>query len=283
VIPIVYFDLKQLTIGMTAPSILGTAIAIFLGFRTNSAYERWMQGRALWGEVGANTRNLALICARIDERYINRNTHEESMMAESIMLRMIKRGIAFMWVLNRQLKELPPLDEDSLPDFLEEAELNSLKDVHNPALKLLFNQSRDFRIAYDEGQFIDGEHFEFTLIQRELARLMTQCFSLKNTGFPVHYTYFTDVFVWMLVLLLSMSLPAHENSGYYAIPFTVLIGWIFSQIEGIGDYMDYPWTNNRNVIPADFVTRGHEIDIRALVLGQTDLPPTIKPIDGALY
>lgn len=283
VVPIVFFDLRQFTITMQAPLILGTAISIFLGFRTNSAYDRWFQGRGLWGDVGANVRNMALLFARVDQRYKNRNTGKDSKAAAEIMPRMIRRGLAFMWILNYQLKDLPPLSHPSLKEFLPPEELKELEDNHNPSLKLLFTQSKDFRLAADEGQFLDGEHFEYVGIQRELARLLTNCFALKNTGFPTHYTYFTDLFVWLLVILLSLSLPANENSGYYAIPIAVLIGWIFSMIEGIGDYMDYPWSNNRNIVPMDYLTRGHERDIRAFALGETDLPPEIQPDQGALY
>jgi len=283
VIPIVYFGLDQFTIGMTAPSILGTAISIFLGFRTNSAYDRWFQGRTYWGEIGAATVNLSLICSRIDEGYKNRETGEESKIAAEVMPRMIKRGVAVMWVLSRQLKGLPPAEHKGLEKLLNKAEIQGLEAVKNPALKLLFNQEKDFHLAAEEGQFLDGEHFEFVAIQRNLTMLMTKCFSLKNTGFPTHYTYFTDLFVWLLVVLLSMSLPGQENLGYFAIPIAVLIGWIFSMIEGIGDYMDYPWINNRNVIPTNFLTRSHEIDILALGLGETDLPSMIEETDGALY
>ena len=283
VVPIVYFGLDQFTIGMTAPSILGTAISIFLGFRTNSAYDRWFQGRAHWGAIGASTVNLALLCARDEEGYIDRKTGKASKLAAIVMPRMTKRAIAFMWVLSRQLRDLPPLEHEGLDTLLEPDDLTGLESATNPALKLLFIQEKDFHIAADEGQFLDGEHFEFVAIQRELTSLMTQCFSLKNTGFPTHYTYFTDLFVWLLVVLLSMSLPGQENLGYFAVPIAVLIGWIFSMIEGIGSYMDYPWIDNRNVIPTNFLTRTHEIDILGLGLGETDLPPMIEEKDGALY
>lgn len=283
VVPIVYFDLREFTITMQAPLILGTAISIFLGFRTNSAYDRWFQGRGLWGDIGAATRNLGLLCARINERYKNIKTGKDSKLAPVVMPRMIKRGVALMWVLNKQLKDLPPLEYDGLKTLLEPDELKGLENVSNPSLKLLFNQSRDYRIAQEEGQFTDGEHFEYIAIQRDLSRLMTSCFGLKNTGFPTHYTYFTDLFVWLLVALLSMSLPGDESAGYWAIPIAVLIGWIFSMIEGIGDYMDYPWANNRNVVPMDFLTRAHEIDLLSLALGETDLPPEIKSVEGAIY
>ena len=283
VVPIVYFDLDQFTIGMTAPSILGTAISIVLGFRTNSAYDRWFQARGYWGEIGAATVNLSLLCSRLEEGYKNKNTGEESKIAAIVMPRMIKRAVAVLWVLSRQLKGLPPLEHEGIDQLLEPEELKSLEDVRNPSLKLLFTQNIDFHQANDEGQFLDGEHFEFVAIQRQITALMTKCFSLKNTGFPTHYTYFTDLFVWLLVILLSMSLPGQENLGYFAVPIAVLIGWIFSMIEGIGDYMDYPWANNRNVIPTNFLNRSNEIDIRALALGETNLPPMIIEKDGALY
>ena len=54
-------------------------------------------------------------------------------------------------------------------------------------------------------------------------------------------------------------------------------------IEGIGDYMDYPWINNRNVIPTNYLNRSHEIDILALGLAETVLPQMVVEKDGALY
>ena len=283
VFPLVYFELKQLMIGMTTPLILGTAISIFLGFRTNSAYDRWLSGRALFGQLCANTRNLALILSRVHERYINIETHEESSKAAEIMPRMIKRSIAFVWMAGEQLKDGDPLGFENIDTLLSEAEIESLKNIHNPALSLLFQQEADFRAAMKERQFYDGEHFEFVAVQRQLVETLTNCEGLKSTPFPTHYTYFTDLFVWLLVILLSLSLPANENSGYYAVPLVVLIGWIFSMIEGIGDYMDYPWRYNRNVVPMEFLSRNLEIDLKAIALGEHDLPIPFGPKDGAIY
>lgn len=283
VVPTTYFDLELVSIGMTTPLILGTAISIFLGFRTNSAYDRWFQGRQAFGGVRAATRNLGLLLARIDEKYKNHKTGKVSTLSKTLMPRMIRRAIAYPWMLGYQLKDLPPLTFPGIETLITKEELEDLKTRSNPALRLLFFQSRDFRIIQDEGQLVDGEHFEYVAIQRELTTLQTQCEGLKNTPFPTHYTYFTDLFVWLLIILLSLSLPWEEHSGYQSIPLVVLIGWIFSMIEGIGDYMDYPWANNRNVVPTDHLSRNLEIDLRSMALGETDLPPQIEPVDGALY
>lgn len=284
IVPTTYFDLKQLSIGMTTPLILGTAISIFLGFRTNSAYDRWFQARGMFGGIRSQSRNLALLLARIDEKYTNINTGKVSRKAKVLMPRMIRRSIAYPWMLGHQLKDLDPFAVPNVEDFLSQEDIETLKGSPNPALALLFLQGRDFRVLQSEGQFVDGEHFEYVAIQRELTALQTQCEGLKNTPFPTHYTYFTDLFVWLLIVLLSLSLPWEEHSGYQAIPLVVLIGWIFSMIEGIGDYMDYPWQNNRNVVPTNHLSRNLEIDLRAIALGQTeDLPAPIEAVDGAMY
>ncbi len=280
VIPIVHFDLGNV-LDLTAPLILGTAISIFLGFRTNSAYERWFNARQTWGSMRASSRNLALILARIDEKYINHNTGKESKLARTVMRRMIRRNLAWLWILGRQLKGLPPLQ--GAERLLDKDEYELIKDLHNPALKLLFLQARDFRIAQSEGQFYDGEHFEIVGIQRDLVAGQTSCEGLKNTPFPTHYTYFTHLFIWLFLALLAFSLPGLENMKYLAIPSVVLVGWIFFMVEGIGSYMEEPFVNNRNVVPMDALARSLEIDLKAIALEDGDLPDMITPIAGALY
>ena len=284
VVPMELLDAKRFGVSMTTPLILGTALSIFLGFRTNSAYERWMSGRRHFGSLCANARNLALVCARVDERYRSHLDGLDSAEAPSIMRRMIRRAIAFLHVYGRELKDNPqPAAFDTAADLLEPDELEALKAHPHPALLLQFLQSRDFRAAAAEGQFLDGEHFEIVAIQRENAHLMNECQALKNTPFPTHYTFFTDVFVWLLVVLLSLSLPATEVSGIYVIPLVVMIGWIFSMIEGIGDYMDYPWLPNRNAVPVEFLAREQERELRRVALGEDHDLVRVQPIEGALY
>lgn len=268
-------------IGMTAPSILGTALSIFLGFRTSAAMERWDRGRSLWSDLSSASLNLSLILARVDgEPYINANTGKHSEIAAKVMPRMIRRNIAWAWALNRQLKDLAPLQD--CEKYLDADEYEALKRFSNPAMKMLYNQSRDFRIAQSEGQFFDGGHFEIVGMLRTLVASQRNCEGLKTTPFPTHYTFFTEVFIWMLVILLSFSLPAVESVGYLSIAAVVLIGWVFSMIEGIGKYMQDPFVNNRNVVPMDALSRMLEIDLLEIALEETDLPPVIDPVDGAL-
>ncbi|WP_017932360.1 bestrophin family protein [Robiginitomaculum antarcticum] len=282
IVPIQVFNLQYLTIDMATPLILGTALSIFLGFQTNSAYERWMTGRSTFGQVRCNIRNMAiLLTRRRGEAYINHKTGKPSKIAAQVMPRMLRRMMAYIWVLNRQLKGLSPLGD--IEAFLDHDEYEALKSSPNPAYDLLLNNSRDFRIAQSEGQFYDGEHFEMVGIHRGLITAQNTCESLKNTPFPAHYIFFTKTFIWLLIILTSLSLPSLEEFSYFAILLVVLIGWMFSMIMGIGSYMDEPFVNNRNVIPMDSIARDVEIAIKSHALGETDLPPAVEPIEGALY
>ncbi|NNC38141.1 MAG: hypothetical protein HKO02_11835 [Hyphomonadaceae bacterium] len=283
VIPIVHFDLKELTIGITTPLILGTAISIFLGFRTNSAYVRWFRGKDLYGDLISNVRMMGLLIHRIKQRHFIDDNVATPGPLEAYLDRLIKRAIAYCWIVGDQLKDKDPFKNEHIKPLLSKPDLKRIKAAHNPALKTLFLQAEILAFLENEKAITGEELEEFTEVQREIVRIQTEAEDLKQTPFPTHYSYFTNLFVWLLVVLLSLSLPANENSGYYAIPLVVLIGWIFSMIEGIGSYMDMPWIDNRNVVPTDYLNRKIERDLRAYVLGETKLPDEIKPIDGALY
>ena len=273
---------RYIIISEVIPSILGTALSIFLGFRTNSAFDRWMKARGFWSNIMAISENFAMTLSRVDgEEYINYKTGKPSKIASEVMPRMIRRNIAWAWSLNYRLKGMPELFE--LDKYIEADELAALQNYDNPGLKMLYLQSRDFRIASSEHQFIDGEHFELVIGIKEMITAQHSCEGLKATPFPTHYTFFTDIFIWMLVLLMSVSLPAMENVGYFSILAVFITGWVFSMINGIGAYMEEPFVNNRNFVPMNALCRKLERDLLQNALGEKNIPPHIKPIEGALY
>jgi len=87
----------------------------------------------------------------------------------------------------------------------------------------------------------------------------------------------------MLVVLMAFSLPTLDNVGYFSIFAVVVIGWVFSMINGIGAYMEEPFINNRNVIPMNALSRKLERNLLQIALEEKDIPPPMTPIEGALY
>lgn len=276
VVALIAFDLQDYAINASIPLVIGTAIAIFLGFRTNSAYERWWEARKLWGGIINDSRNLVRLC-----KYFLDSAQDGPVESNRQTLqRFAYRQIAWTWVLDHQLKDLP-LPED-LGQWLDDEELDQLRQSHDPSLCLLGLHSGNLREAMQSGM-IDTRQWE--LVEEILCRLNDHyggCQRIKNTVFPTHYSYFTRVFIWIFIALLAFSLPAHENANYSLIPAIFLIGWVFFMVEGIGHYMQDPFELNRNVIPMDAMSRVVERDLKAAV-GETDLPDPVQPMDGALY
>ncbi|MFK8110863.1 MAG: bestrophin family protein [Rubripirellula sp.] len=269
VICLIYFDLGEYSINASIPLVIGTAIAIFLGFRTNSAYERWWEGRKLWGAIIVDSRSLI----RLGNQYIGHSNRVEQR-------RLCFRQIAYTKILDHELKSLPFPEETK--QFLDDEEYQRVSSARNPMLQLIALQSDTVGDALRRGEM---DSRQAVLMEETLSRLTNHyggCQRIKNTVFPVHYTFFTRVFIWIFIVLLAFSLPAHENANYSLIPAIFLIGWVFFMVEGIGSYMQDPFENNRNVIPMSSISRTVEIELKEAI-GETELPEPAKPIDGALF
>lgn len=265
---LIYFDLGSYALNSSIPLVIGTAIAIFLGFRTNSAYERWWEARKLWGAIIVDSRSLV----RLSNQYIGRHDQEACR-------QICYRQIAWARVLDHKLKGLEFANVEGL---IEPSQQERISTARDPMLIILSLQSESISRGHQEGHL---DTRQLVLLEETVSRLTSHyggCQRIKNTVFPVHYTFFTRVFIWIFLTLLAFSLPSHVNANYSLIPAIFLIGWVFFMVEGIGSYMQDPFENNRNVIPMSAITRGIEIELRELI-GETDLPDPLEPIDGALF
>lgn len=280
---ILWQDWRNFAPDITTPLILGTALAIFLGFRTDSANERWFCARSQFDALAAQARALGLVISQAFARHERTDTPSLSSSDQHVMEEIVRLSVAHIWSLGQQLKGNPPLKKKQVSRLLGPDIMKALLSDHNPALSIIFRQTQSLGRLSDSGALTESEAEEIADILRTTARLQTEAEGLRDTPFPVHYSYFTHVFIWLLVILLSLSLPAKEQFAFYAVPLAVLIGWVFFMIEGIGRYMEEPWENNRNVVPTDAIATKLERDIRSLVLKETDIPECVSSQDGAIY
>ena len=277
---LIYFELTRYAIDRSIPLIIGTAIAIFLGFRTNSAYERWWEARVIWGRVINDSLNIG----RSLRDFVDQSNPD----SEALIRRFCLRQAAWAYSLDRQLKGQGISPE--VETLLSQDEFESLKTSPDPALTLLLKQGSAVRTAFDDGHIDTYQNIALQGLLSDLTTHMGGCNRIKGTQFPTHYSYFTEVFIWIFLLLLGLSLPSNggsdalqaSTSGYFAIPAIILIGWVFFMVEGIARYMQTPFENNRNVIPMHTLSRKIEIGLR-MTMGETEgLPKQLEPADGAL-
>ena len=122
----------------------------------------------------------------------------------------------------------------------------------------------------------------------EFYTLQGQSERIKNFPFPRQYATVNYIFVWIFLILLPFGMlnifsdSSHLNSSWLAVPFTMLVSWVFILMEMIGDYSENPFEGLYNDVPITSMSRSIEIDIRQM-LDETDLPEPIEPIwDGSV-
>jgi putative membrane protein len=127
---------------------------------------------------------------------------------------------------------------------------------------------------------MDG--FRFKHLNEILDRLYDiqgKCERIKNTPLPRQYAFFTTLFTRIFVVLLPFGFVA--ELGWYTIPLSVLISWIFNTLEQVGTYTENPFDNGINDIPMSALCVTIERDLKSL-LGEDEIPEPIKPTRGIL-
>jgi putative membrane protein len=155
------------------PSVLGTAIAFFIGFNNNQAYDRWWEARKIWGSLVNNSRSWA----RGLFHYVDKN--EES---EAIFRRMIHRHLSFLYALKGTLRSF---DDQVYKKYLPSTELVYVETHTNKQNAILNLQAQDLQQLSKKG-FIDSFRFiELNTLLVNFTDDMGMSERIKNTVFPL--------------------------------------------------------------------------------------------------
>jgi ion channel-forming bestrophin family protein len=240
---VAYFELEYLKLGdkswarhiPTMHSLLSFVISMLLVFRTNSAYDRWWEGRKLWGGLVNSSRNLALKLSAmlsIDD-YDNRLFFKELIPSFAFGLKdhLQAESTQFM------------LDENYHPEF------NSIdpgKHVPNQIARLLFSKVtqlyQDKKITGDQLIVLNTELTSFTDI-------CGACERIKNTPIPFSYGSFIKKFILLYVLTLPMGYVF--TMGYYAAPIVTFIFYVLGSLELVAEEIEEPFGKDPNDLPME--------------------------------
>lgn len=303
--------LQHLEIDATIPflplSTIGIAVAFYIGFKNNQSYDRFWEGRKIWGGIVNSSRTwgnqvLSLVTLKHTDGKVSQEELERTQkdliyrhMAWMNALRLMLRressfSISYKSSHTSKYHQGRPLTEhweqEVKPFIPNEEELERLKASANPATQLVRIQGDHLRRLLDKGMIEDFRHMELMGTLTELYNLQGACERIKNTPFPRQYAYFSTLFTWIFILLLPFGLIGEfKDMGHdlmwLMIPFYVLISWIFYTMEAVGDNSEDPFENFINDVPMTALCRTIEIDLRQM-LNETDIPPKIQSENGVL-
>lgn len=258
-----YLIAHHVEIPAIIPTLLGTAIAFFIGFNNNQAYDRWWEARKIWGALVNDSRSFA----RALLSYAGKD--------QATARRMIFRHLAFLYALKANLRNAANDNYGTrfLPEE-EQAEVDAQANRHNAILSI---QSRELQQLSENG-IIDG--FRFMEINEMLVRFcdsMGMSERIKNTVFPTTYSYLTKVFIWLFVV--TFTLVISQYAGIYSIFLGWLIGFVFVSTQINGMSLVNPFENNSAGVPLNQITRTIEINLLQM-MGEKEIPEAVKPING---
>jgi putative membrane protein len=245
-------------------SVAGFALAIFLAFRNSASYDRWWEGRKLWGGIV----NASRAFARQAVTFPRGDEGARAALARDV----VHRHIAFVNALRCQLR-----GEDTLAavrGFLGEAEAEALKSAKNVAATLLHTNGARLVEAADGGLLTDERLAALDRSLVELVNMQGGCERIKGTPLPLAYGFFTRTFVRSYCVLLPFGLV--EHTGIATILVVVALAFVLLVLETIGRLLEDPFTLAPNGLPLSAICRNIEINVRQQ-LGERDLPPPILP------
>jgi putative membrane protein len=239
-------DLKNVAI---MHSLLGFVISTLLVFRTNTAYDRWWEGRKAWGSLTNNSRNLALKLAHI----LGPDDHDD----RSFFRAMIPN---YAFALKNHLRGTFQADDlSSCPSFTPD-KLKPDEHVPNQIALRLFGKLDEL---YQAGT-IRPEHL---LVLNEEFSSFTEicgiCERIHSTPIPYSYSSFLKKFVavYCLTLPLGYVLSLH----YFVIPVVLIVFYVLASLELIAEEIEDPFGTDANDLPTERMAQNIGKSVAALL------------------
>jgi len=249
-------------------TLFGSALALFLGFRSNSAYQRWWEGRGLWGLMINASRNIARAA---------RNFMPDPEATE-LKRRVVLRQIAYVNALRCQLRRIKP-DEEVLRMLSRGGADESLERV-NVANGILDDTVRRIDEARRNGWIDTIQQAQMEAVLVDIANSQGGMERLKNTPLPYQYRFFPTVFTHMFCILLPIGLV--ETLGVATPLGSTLAGVMFLAVLAIGDDLVDPFANTVHDLPLNAMCRTIEIDLLQSI-GEEAPPPIVPDKHGILW
>lgn len=292
-------DFDYILIPWVPTALIGTALAFYLGFKTNASYDRLWEARKIWGAIVNESRTFAVMV----NTYIALDFKEAKR-------KMILRHIAWLTALRFQLREpriwehnnlredkkyrqsmkVEELDmplSDALHPYLDDAEMKEVLSKKTPSAHILHQQMKDLQSLNNQGKIDHFRQVEIGNVIRSLFEQQGKSERIKNFPFPRQYASLNFYYVWLFIIILPFGMIGEferlgENYVWLNIPFCMIISWVFYTMEMIGDYSENPFESSFNDIPITSLSRNIEIDILQMI-DENHIPEPRPLINNVMF
>ncbi len=220
-------------------TLLGFVISLLLVFRTNTAYERWWEGRRQWGALTNASRNIAL---KLDARLPNGHVSRKAIAAAL--------G-DYAAALKDHLRDVPA------------THVSPIRHAPNAIAARLFAEVEGMR---RNGNLAFEDIINLNADLTALTDICGACERIKKTPIPYSYSLFLKKFVF--VYIVSMPFVFVADFGYWTAAFTTFMFYVLASLEIIAEEVENPFGVDANDLPTDEMARNIAANVREILVGK---------------
>lgn len=285
----------RFTIPWQPISVVGIAVAFYLGFKNNSSYDRTWEARKIYGGIVNDSRSFGAAVVSFIQGENDKEIKKE----------LIYRHVAWLTALRHQLRlskswehsenrldglYSPTICEDydtklhkELMHYLSKQEIDELSTKSNRATQILKRQSERFQDLKNQDYFDDFRHMELHRTLSNLYAGQGKAERIKNFPFPRQYAstavWLTFVFCSLVPFGLFDLFQGNVWTEAFCVLMSAVIIWIFFLMEKIGDYSENPFEGTYNDVPITSISIGIEIDLREMI-NDENIPKAMEAENG---
>lgn len=301
IVPVVLYKIAGLTwlaIPWTVVALLGTATAFIVGFKNAQSYSRALDAQQTWIVIANNSKTWGTI----SRDYLNNNAKSTELiyrhfawltalryqMRESRIWETTNKAHNVKYKRYYRVEEKENSMENELVKYLSADELKFVLATHNPATQILSLQGKAVKELYAANEMPINFFLELEKTIAVFFDLQGKSERIKDFPYPRQYSTINRFFIHLFCLLLPFGMlkefdKLNENVGgvmhghmvWLVIPFSVIISWMYTSLEQVGESSENPFEGGANDVPISQISRGIEIDLREM-LGEKDLPACLQ-------
>ncbi len=232
--PIVHLEVtEELKMNPSVFSFLGIVLSILLVFRTNTAYDRWWEGRKQWGALVNNCRNLAIL---VQTSFPKNDLSSRTFMAVHIS--------NFCIAFKEHLREGTKLEE--LIDVSRE-ELTVYESKDHVPNHIALEIQQCLHDAYRAEAIGPEDHRNMKEQWQSLLDILGACERIKKTPIPFSYAVHIRLFILAYTVLLPFALVA--SFEYWTVPLVMFIFYAFMGVQMMAEEIEDPFGLDCNDLP----------------------------------
>lgn len=252
-ISVLYFLNLPVSLPILSSIVPSIVLGLLLVFRTNTAYDRFWEGRRCWGTLIIAVRNLARqIWVSVSDR------DPDDLDRKKSALRLL---VAFAIAMKLHLRQEPIGPE--IEPFVSPESYESLKKMNNPPLEIAFWIGDYLSIQHEQQKLDVYRLTAMNQLINNMIEALSGCERILRTPMPLAYA----IHLKQLLLLYCLALPFQmvKELGWGTAPVVALISFALFGIEEIGIEIENPFGHDPNDLPLDNICATMKRNIEDLI------------------